>query len=473
MIDIATDAIARLRADPDTTVITPQDGDFDTARELFYGGLDRRPAVIARPTGAAAVAAVLAVARETGLPLAVRSGGHGLLGHASIADGIVLDLRDLRSLDIDAADQTAWAGAGLTAGEYTAAAAAHGLATGFGDTGSVGIGGLTVGGGVGFLSRKHGLTIDQLLAAEIVTADGTVRVVDADTDPDLFWAIRGGGGNVGVVTRFKFRLHELPSVVAGMLILPASPEVVHGFAAAADAAPEELTTIANIMASAPPIPFLPAEVHGKPIVMGLMAYAGDTAAGEQALDPFRSLATPLFTDVGPKPYADLFPPEEEVANPAAAVETLFLDRVDHRTASTIMACLDRTPAPMAVVQLRVLGGAVSRVPGDATAYAHRDRRIMVNVAAMDFGAADAPPDATDHRPWVTATAQALAPDGSGRYVNFVGSEGHDQARAAFPGSTWDRLARIKQRYDPDNLLRHNVNVPPTGATATEAGARTA
>src|SRR5215216_755343 len=224
--NLNTLSISQLRKDFDDRVIAPGDVEYDQARTLFYGGMDRHPAVIIRVKGADDVVRVLKLARETGLPLAVRSGGHSVAGHSISEDGIVLDLAGMRDLQIDVEGQTAWAEAGLTAGEYTTAVAADGLATGFGDTGSVGIGGLTLGGGVGYLVRKYGLTIDDLLAAEIVTADGQILHVDQDMNPDLFWAIRGGGGNFGVVTRFQFRLHKVDSVFGGMLFLPATPDSI-------------------------------------------------------------------------------------------------------------------------------------------------------------------------------------------------------------------------------------------------------
>ena len=213
--------------------------------------------------------------------------------------------------------RTAWAETGLTAGEYTTAAGAYGLATGFGDTGSVGIGGITLGGGVGYLVRKHGLTIDDLLAAEIVTADGQLLRVDAETHPDLFWAIRGGGGNFGVATRFQFRLHEVDTIVGGILILPATPDIIASFIAEAEAAPEELSTIANIM-PAPPMPFVPAEHHGQLIIMALICYAGAIEAGERAIAPFRALATPIADMVRPMRYPEIYPPEQEDYHPVAS-----------------------------------------------------------------------------------------------------------------------------------------------------------
>jgi len=252
----ATELTTALRSAVHGRVLTADDTGYDDARALFAGGMDRRPASIVRPDGADDVAVVVRAVGDAGLPLAVRGGGHSAVGHGVIDDAVVLDLRDMRALDIDVDGRTAWAQTGLTAGEYTTAAAQHGLATGFGDTGSVGIGGITLGGGVGFLVRKHGMTIDDLLAAEIVTADGEVRQVDDEHEPDLFWAIRGGGGNFGAATRLRFRLHEVPTIVGGIMILPANTDSIASFIAEASGAPDEHSTIAKDK-PAPPMPFVP------------------------------------------------------------------------------------------------------------------------------------------------------------------------------------------------------------------------
>jgi FAD/FMN-containing dehydrogenase len=436
-------------------VIAPEDPRYDEARTVFSGAIDRRPAVIVRVAHAGDVAHVIAHARETGAELAVRSGGHSGAGHGVSEGGIVLDLAQMRALEIDADSRTAWAETGLTAGEYTTAAAAHGLATGFGDTGSVGIGGITLSGGVGYLVRKHGLTIDDLLAADVVTADGELVRADADSHPELFWALRGGGGNFGVATRFRFRLHELGTVVGGMLLLPATPDVIAGFVAAADNAPEELSTIANVM-PAPPLPFVPAEHHGQLVVMATLAYAGDSEAGERAIAPFRALAEPLADMVRPMPYPEIFPPEPEDFRPIATARTLFADSVDRDAAETILEHIRAATAPMAAAQLRVLGGAMARVPADATAFAHRQSRIMVNVAAMGMQ----PDEVALHEGWVANLADALQQDDAGAYVGFLADEGEKRIRAAYPGATWDRLAAVKATYDPTNLFRLNQNVPP-------------
>jgi FAD/FMN-containing dehydrogenase len=448
-------SIPQLRTMFNGQVIASGDSDYDQARTVFYGGIDRRPAVIIRVKDADEVARVVSLARETGLPLAVRSGGHSVAGHCVADGGIVLDLSELRDLQIDVERKTAWAEAGLTAGEYTTAAGAHGLATGFGDTGSVGIGGLTLGGGVGYLVRKYGLTIDDLLAAVVVTAEGQMLHVDADTHPDLFWAIRGGGGNFGVATRFKFQLHEVGSIFGGMLFLPATPDVIASFMALAEAAPEELSAIANVM-PAPPMPFLPAESHGKLIVMAMLVYAGDAGEGERVVAPFRELATPIADMVKPMQYPEIYPPEQGEYHPIAASRTMFVDRIDRSVAEVILNHLQASTGMMAVAQLRALGGAMARVPVDATAFAHRKSRIMVNVAALY----EHPEEKATHEAWVANFAEALQQSDNGAYVNFLGEDGKARIRAAYPGQTWDRLQEIKARYDPTNLFHLNQNIPP-------------
>jgi len=451
--------IDKLRSAVRGRVVTPEAADYDDLRAVAVP-VDGRPAVIVRPADARDVARAVSIASEAGLPIAVRSGGHSGAGHGVVDDGIVVDLRDMKALEVDVEGRTAWAETGLTAGEYTTAVAAHGLATGFGDTGSVGIGGITLGGGVGYLVRKHGLTIDSLLAAEVVTADGQVLQVDAQTHPDLFWAVRGGGGNFGVATRFQFRLHELDAFVGGILILPATADVLAGFIAAAEAAPEELSTIANVM-PCPPMPFVPAEHHGELIVMGMMAFAGSAEDGERALAPFRALATPIADMVRPSPYPDMYPPADPDYHPTAVARVFFLDHVDPDVAGRIVDTLADSDATMRVAQLRVLGGAMARVPSDATAFAHRSSRIMAVVAAFYEG----PDDRIVREEWVESFAGALRQGDPGAYVNFLGDEGQERVRAAYPGATWDRLAEIKRRYDPANLFRSTQNIPPNGGPA--------
>jgi FAD/FMN-containing dehydrogenase len=344
----------------------------------------------------------------------------------------------------------------VTAGDYTKAAGEHGLATGFGDTASVGLAGITLAGGIGYLVRKHGLTIDDLLAAEVVTADGEILEVDENEHPDLFWALRGGGGNFGVATRLRFRLHEVDEVVGGMLLLPASAELITAFVEAAEAAPEELSIIANVM-NAPPLPFVPEERHGKPAVMAMMVYAGDAEAGERAVAPLRALATPLADTVRPIRYPEMYA-GPEAPRPAFAAGTNILgDALPTGAAEAILEHVEASTAPMAAVQLRVLGGAMRRVPEDATAFAYRRASLMTNIAVMYAQAEERP----EHEAWASSLARALSDGGTApAYVGFLGDEEQDGVRRAYPSATLERLAEVKRRYDPENVFRLNLNVAP-------------
>ncbi len=441
-------------------LITPGDADYDALRRVA-AAVDRRPAVIARVADAGDIGAVIGFAREAALPLAVRSGGHSSAGHGVVEGGVVIDVRDMRDLEIDVAGRTAWAETGLTAGEYTAAVDAHGLATGFGDTGSVGIGGITLGGGIGYLVRAHGLTIDSLLAAEIVTADGALLRTDAQTHPDLFWAIRGGGGNFGVATRFQFRLHDVGQIVGGMLVLPATAETVAGFMAAAESAPEDLSTIANVM-NCPPMPFVPEEHHGQVVILGMLCHTGTVEAGEAAMTPFRALTTPIADMVRPIAYAEMYPPEDPDFHPTATARTLFMDsRRSFAWRRRIVERLEASDAAMRVVQLRALGGAAARVPVEATAYAHRQSRILATVVAFYDGPDDrVARGGVGRRP---GRRRSTRRDG-GAYVNFLADEGEARIRAAYPGATWDRLRAVKARYRPDEPVPGNQNIPPAPAS---------
>jgi FAD/FMN-containing dehydrogenase len=446
--------VDELRAELSGELITPEQQGYDEARQVFFKGFDRQPLAVARVAGAEDVARVVTAARERGLELAVRSGGHSRAGYGTSEGGLVIDLSAMNAMEIDADGRTVWTETGITAGEYTAATGERGLATGLGDTGSVGIGGLTLAGGIGFLVRSNGLTIDDLLAAELVTADGEVRPVSEESEPDLFWAIRGGEGNFGLATRFQLRLHEISEIVGGMLILPATPEVITGFLEAAQAAPDELSTIANVLL-APPMPFIPEEAHGQPIIIGLMAYRGPVDQGESVVAPFRALAEPYADMVRPMRYPELYEGPEQEARFASGAN-YFADSLGTAGAEAILEQLPKSTAMMKAVQLRVLGGALARVPNDATAFAHRDRGLFVNVAAMYTDAAEA----DTHDAWVDGLANALGRDGAGGYVGFMGDEDEATIRSAYPGATWDRLRQIKRDYDPDNLFRLNHNIPP-------------
>ena len=362
----------------------------------------------------------------------------------------------MRGLHIDPQRRIAWAQAGLTAAQYTAETARHGLTTGFGDTGSVGIAGLTLGGGIGWLVRKHGLTIDDLLAAELVTADGDRLHVDSERQPDLFWALRGGGGNFGVITRLQHQLHEIDTILGGVLILPASPGMLRSFIAAA--APDELSTIA-ILAPAPALPFVPTKHHGQPALMVRLAYAGDLVAGQHAIAPLRPLATPLADAITPMPYQQMYAAEEPGPERVRRVtRSMFLDDFDEYAESTIFDRVQVRPSPMSVVEIRVLGGAMARVPADATAFAHRERRLMVT-----FGAGyQNPAQAASHETWVADSLAAMRVAAHGVHVSFLGDEGTARVHEAYPEETYKQLAAIKRRYDPTNLFRVNQNIAPDG-----------
>ncbi len=340
--------------------------------------------------------------------------------------------------------------------QFTKAVEPQGLIVGFGDAGTVGLGGIVTGGGVGYLSRLHGLSIDSVIAVDIVTADGRTINADAGTNPDLFWAVRGGGGNFGVLTRIKFKLSPLPAFTGGMLLLPATADVIAQFVALSEAAPEALGGIGNVM-PCPPMPFLKPEDAGQLVIIAMLGYAGPPDEAEAALKPFRALATPLADFVKPMAYAEMYPPEDPDYHPVAVSRNLLVDHIGDDEAATIVGFLGESDAPMKVCQIRVLGGAVARVPVDATAYAHRNSRIMLNLAAF-YDGSDA--DKTKKERWMLDFAAALDQGDDGAYVNFVGDEGPERVRAAYPGATWDRLRAVKAKYDPDNLFRLNQNIPP-------------
>ena len=447
-------ALEQLRSQLRGRVIEPGDPDYDQAKTVFYGGEERHPAAIARVASAEDVARVVTFTREMGLELAVRSGGHSVARHSVVDGGIVLDLGAMKGLEIDADDRTALAETGLTAGEYTTAAAEHGLATGFGDTGSVGIGGITLAGGIGYLVRKYGLTIDDLLAAEVVTAQGERLLVDAESHPDLFWAIRGGGGNFGVATRYKFRLHDVDQIYGGMLFMPATADSIVGLVEETAGAPEELSSIVNVM-KAPPMPFLPTELHGQPIVMVLLAHCGSLEDGEEVADRLRKIADPIADMARPMSYPEVYPPEEGEFHPVAVSKTMFADEVDRATAATILERIEGSKAFLAVTQIRALGGAMARVPADATAFAHRDRAFLANVAALY----ESPDERDEHDAWVQDLSSVVG-GAPGAYSGFLGVDGQARIGEAYPDATRARLADVKKRYDPDNVFRLNHNVAP-------------
>lgn len=440
-------------------IVRQDDASYDDTRALNMSNWDRRPALIVQVADAGDVSAAIEYARAGQLELAVRSGGHSVCGHGSSAGGIVIDTRGLNTLDIADDGSSVWAGAGLNAGQVTTELEKRKLIVGFGDAATVGISGITLGGGVGYLVRKHGLTIDSLLAVEIVSADGEILIADKDNHPDLFWALRGGGGNFGVATRFKYRVHQLPEFIGGPLVLPATPEVLRGFVEAAGKAPDELTTILQAM-PAPPLPFVPPHLVGQSVIMGMMAFAGPAAEAQKALAPFRALAEPLADLIGPMPLSGLYIPEEPGPAPAVTVRTLFMDRIELEHASVLLDLLGQDDAPMRMVQIRVLGGAAARVGAGDTAYAHRDRQIMTTFLAMS-----GPDTLARHEAWGDRCLEAASQGIKDVYVNFLTDDSAKRVQDAYPGATWKRLSQVKRRYDPQNLFRLNHNVPPADTAA--------
>ena len=438
-------------------VITPDADDYRRARRVNNAAVDRHPALIVRPTDADEVALVVVHAQEHGLPLVVRAGGHSMAGHGTADGALLLDLSDMRDVEIDPVGRTAWADAGILAGEYTAATHPLGLVTPFGDTGSVGVAGITLGGGVGWLVRKHGMTIDSLLAVEIVTADGRRRTASAVEEPDLFWAVRGAGANFGVVTRLQFRLHPLNDVLAGDILLPATREVLRSLVPVLLAAPDELTAMPLIM-PAPPDPEIAEEHHGRLVVKLSVAWSGSPDAGDRALAPLRALGSPISDTVTWKPYPDLFSPVDRDREPTWAVSSrgLFADSLDDAMIDVIQRRLTEPGAPDALVQLRVLGGEMARVPADAAAFGWRDQPLLLWLVTPDPDIARA----AELEAW-TATFRAEMPaDGAATYVNFMGAEDADAVRGAYPPAAYARLRELKRRYDPDNVFRANHNIRP-------------
>jgi FAD/FMN-containing dehydrogenase len=447
------DLVEALRSGVDGRVLTADDAEYAEARTPYFPIRIGKPVAVVRPKHADDVAIVVDAARRTGLPLYVRSGAHHAAAH-STGDGLLIDLHSLNNLDIDVAGQTAWIETGLTAREVAWALEPHGLAVGFGDIGSVGIGGLTLGGGIGFLSRLSGMTIDNVMAAEIVTADGRVHTIDHEHEPDLFWAIRGGGGNFGVVTKFRYRLATVPQVYGGPLILPATPATISRLTQACAEADDALTVIPTVM-PAPPMPFIPTEMQGQMVIMAMVCYGGDLRQAEEALRPLREIAsTPVLDMVQPMPYAALLDEEAPVRGHPIAIRSMFLDHIDESVGATILEGLDRSDSWLPFVQFRVLGGAISRVAPDATAYAHRKSPIMVIVARP------LEDDELAARQWTEELAQAMYQGADGAYVNFFGPHDGDRIEAAYPGETLARLRRIKATYDPMNLFRNNDNITP-------------
>jgi FAD/FMN-containing dehydrogenase len=444
-------------------VILPASPGYDTARRIWNGAIDRRPACIARCTGVSDVVAAVRFAHERDLLVAVRSGGHGVGGHALCDGGLVIDLSRMKGIRVDPQARTARAEAGVLWGELDRETQLYGLATVGGIVTHTGIAGLTLGGGIGWLMRKYGATVDNLLSVDLVTADGEFITASQSINADLFWGVRGGGGNFGIVTSFEYRLHPVgPTVLAGPIFYPLedAPRVLRFYREFAAAAPDELTTIFNLRV-APPLPFLPPDVHGKPIVMVGACYAGSPQEGIEVVRPLKEFGSPIIDLLDPKPYVALqsmfdasvphgwhyywksveLPPLSD-----HAIDTL----VEHASALT---------SPKSYCIVFQLGGALNRVGAEETAYSQRSAAHNVNINAIWT---EDDPEPKRHIAWARDFFAAMQPHTSGRvYLNFLGDEGQERVRAAYGERNYERLSRLKRVHDPSNFFRLNQNIEPS------------
>jgi FAD/FMN-containing dehydrogenase len=438
------------------------DADYDIARAIWNGAIDRRPRVIARCVGAADVVAAVRFARDHDMEIAIRGGGHNVAGTALVHDGIVIDLSAMRAVRVDAAGRRAWVQGGALWGDVDRETQAHGLATTGGIVSHTGVAGLTLGGGLGWLMRKHGLAVDNLLAADVVSADGERLRASPDDHPDLFWALRGGGGNFGVVTSFEFRLDSVgPSVVAGPIIWDASDagDVLRFYRDFIRDAPDELGTIVRF-GTAPPISAIPAKLHWRPVVIVGTCFAARSDEAERVLRPLRGFGTPLFDAVGPTRYVDVQSAIDSTVPhgwnyywKSAHLPELRDDLIDVITGHAFSASSARS-----YVALFHLKGAVSRVADGATAFGNRQASHAITIDGVWLGTEDCGDRDTA---WSRSFFAALGRFREGVYVNFLGGdEGPDRVREAYGESVYRRLVDVKATYDPDNVFHRNQNIRP-------------
>ena len=460
---LAREQVDRLAASLQGDLLTPASPGFDDARQIWNAMIERRPALIARCRGTADVVRTVRFAREHRLLTAVRGGGHNIAGSATVDGGLVVDLSPMKGVQVNPAARTARVEPGVTLGEFDREAQAFGLATPVGVNSTTGIAGLTLGGGYGWLSRKHGLTVDNLRAADVVTADGEVVTATEHENSDLFWAIRGGGGNFGIVTSFEFALHPVgPEVLAGLIVHPFAnaAELLRRYRDVVTAAPDELA-VWVVMRKAPPLPFLPPEVHGTEVVVLAALYAGSVADGERALAPLRAITGAHADVIGPTPYAGFQTAFDPLLTPGARNywKTHNFETLSDTLIDTLVVQARRLPGPMCELFLTHMGGAVSRRPNDATAYAGRGAQFIMNVHARWEDVAQDAACVT----WARSVFEATAPQaGPGAYVNFMTQDEAGRVRAAY-GDNYARLAAIKAKYDPTNLFRVNQNITPSAA----------
>ncbi len=449
-----------LRARFSGLLIRPGDEGYDAARRVWNGSIDRYPALVARCARAADVPTALEFGRAAGLTVAVRGGGHNVAGFGTCDGGLVIDLSGMQAVRVDRARRRALVEGGATWAGFDREAQAFGLATTGGLMSSTGVAGFTLGGGIGWLMRRYGLACDNLLSAEVVTADGRqLRACAADHE-DLFWGLRGGGGNLGIVTRFEFGLHPVgPEVLGGLRLYPQrlAAEVIATWRDLMLAAPDELT-LSTVLRRAPASPSIPDHLHGEPVVAVAGMYAGPAEDAARVLRALDALGPPLVDGIGPKPYTAVQAMSDGAWQPGFENywKAEFLRSLDDSVIETVVDFAGRITSPLSDIKLAPLGGAVARVAEGDTSYPHRRAPWVININTRW---ADGLPDA--HVAWTRALWEAVQPVSTGGvYVNFLGDEGPDRVRAAYGESNYQRLARLKTVYDPDNVFHLNQNIPP-------------
>ena len=460
IVSVEAKKIEQLKGGFKGEILLPSDGGYEDARKIWNGMIDKRPGIIARCTSTADVVRVVNFARDNGLLLAIRGGGHNIAGNAVCNDGIVVDLSQMKAASVDAKARRVTIEGGATLGDLDAATQAHGLATPVGINSTTGIAGLTLGGGFGWLSRKYGMTIDNLESAEVVTAAGEVVRASATEHPDLFWALRGGGGNFGVVTRFEFRLHPVgPDVLSGLIVYPFSEAkaVLQKYRDFMEKAPDELS-VWTVLRQAPPLPFLPKEVHGKEVVVLALIYAGDPKQGEPLIGPLRKFGTPVGEAVGVQPYVAWQKAFDPLLTTGARNywKSHNFSKLEDGLFDTVIEYVGKLPSPQCEIFFGAIGGATTRPAPESAAYAHRDAKYVMNVHGRWDDAAD------DKRGigWARDYFKASAPFASGGvYVNFLTADEDDRVGTAY-GPSYTRLAQVKRTYDPGNLFRVNQNIKP-------------
>jgi FAD/FMN-containing dehydrogenase len=460
MSDTPSDPATALRERACGAVLEPGEPGYAEARTVWNARIDRHPDLVLRCTGAADVLAGVSLARERDLRLGVRSGGHHVSGCAVPDGGLLLDCRPMDAVRVDPDAKRAWVGPGATWGDVDHETTAFGLAVPGGQDPNIGVAGLTLGGGVGWLSRKHGLTCDNLLAADVVTADGELIHASETENEELFWALRGGGGNLGVVTAFEFRLHELPpEILAGSLVYPAAdlPAVMRRYRRFMTDAPPEVRLLVGSMAL-PPASVYPEHLHGTRVTMCITCYAGPPADGREVLAPLRDAGDPIADSIRPRSYASFQAVGESRGAVRTSLRSQYLRSLSPAAVETIDEHAGRAPSAGATIFVSPRSGAETTPPADATAYPHREdaHHVLVEARWEDPARDD------EHVEWVREFHDALEPHTTGAAaMNFLTEDEADRRRAAY-GDNYDRLARVKQRWDPENRFQANQNVPPGG-----------